>query len=198
MSIALMTCRTLTSEYGDSYEAFPDRLVEFVSNLGFTTVPISNVSWDTKDLNAYLKLIEPALVVLTGGEDLGVNAKRDELEKALLEYAAANPSVRVFGICRGMQIMVSSLGGRLRLVPDHVARYHEIWEGEMLTGRVNSFHKFEICELPSEFSPVHYSPDGVIESVIHDQLPWVGWMWHPERMESAEWMVSLLKGQLRL
>jgi gamma-glutamyl-gamma-aminobutyrate hydrolase PuuD len=197
-SIALMSCRSLISEHGDSYECFPDRLVEFVSELGFTTVPISSYSWNVQDLNAYLKLIQPALIVLTGGEDLGVNANRDELEKALLEHAFTNPHVRVFGICRGMQMMVSSLGGELRLVPNHVARDHEIWEGEMLIGRVNSFHKFEVCQLPSDFHPVHHSSDGIIESVIHQKLPWVGWMWHPERMENPQWMVNLLRSQLGL
>ena len=197
-SIALMTCRILTSEHGDSFESFPDKLVEFVSQMGFTTVPISSNSWDVEKLESFLKVIRPALIVLTGGEDMGVNVKRDQLENALLEYATDNPSVKVFGICRGMQIMVCSLGGSLRFVPDHVAKYHEIWEGEKFAGNVNSFHRFEIHKLPLEFSAVHYSPDGVLESIIHNQLPWVGWMWHPERMENTQWMVNLLRSQFRL
>jgi putative glutamine amidotransferase len=25
--------------------------------------------------------------------------------------------------------------------------------------------------------------DGVIEAIRHEQFPWEGWMWHPEREE---------------
>ena len=196
--IALMTCRVFTSEHGELFESFSEKLCEFVSLMGYTPVPISSNSWDSEDLDSYLSLIGPTLIVLTGGEDIGINVKRDELEKRLLKYAADNPSIKVFGICRGMQIMAISLGGSLRPVHDHVAKWHQIWDGDKLVGDVNSFHKYEIYELPSEFAPVHRSPDGVFESIIHNQYPWVGWMWHPERMEDSSWMIKLLRSQLNL
>ena len=197
-SIALMTCRIITSEHGESFESFSIKLTEFLSQLGYTAIPLSSNSWDSESLNSFLKLIRPNLIVLTGGEDIGVNIKRDEFERTLLLYATDNPSVRVFGICRGMQIMASSLGASLRPVHDHVAKWHEIWEGGKFIGKVNSFHKFEIRELPSDFTPVHRSPDGVLESIIHKNYPWVGWMWHPERMGNTSWMIKLLRSQLKL
>ena len=94
--------------------------------------------------------------------------------------------------------MASSLGGSLRRVEGHVGNWHEIWEGDKLVGVVNSFHNFVIDELPSDFSPIHHSSDGVLESINHNHYPWVGWMWHPERMEENSWMIKLLRSQLNL
>ncbi len=196
--VALVTCRIIKSEHGERFESFSEKLSEFVTSLGYAPVPLSSNSWEPESLDFFLNLMGPTLIVLSGGEDIGVNTKRDALEKKLLVYATENPSVRVFGICRGMQIMASSLGGTLRRIEGHVGNRHEIWEGNKLVGVVNSFHNFVIDELPSAFSPIHHSPDGVLESIIHNYYPWVGWMWHPERMEENSWMIKLLRSQLNL
>ena len=60
--------------------------------------PMPNVVSVTLD---FCKSVEPDLIVLTGGSDLGVYKERDAAETILLKYAV-NKGVPVLGVCRGM------------------------------------------------------------------------------------------------
>ncbi len=120
-------------------------------------------------------------LILTGGEDLGSSALRDESERALLAWAAAR-GVPVLGICRGLQMMAHAAGGQLTTVAGHVRSRHA------LTGRysheVNSFHTAGLKDCPVGYSVLATAPDGSIEAIGHKLLSWEGWMWHPERETS--------------
>lgn len=48
-------------------------------------------------------------------------------------------------------------------------------------GMVNSFHNLALVDCPPGFVPCAQSEDGSIEAIAHQDLPWQGWMWHPER-----------------
>ncbi|MFX0545234.1 gamma-glutamyl-gamma-aminobutyrate hydrolase family protein [Roseovarius sp. S1116L3] len=120
-------------------------------------------------------------LILTGGEDLDSSALRDESERALLKWAASR-GVPVLGICRGLQMMTHAAGGQLTTVGGHVRARH------VLTGRysheVNSFHTTGVTDCPEGYHVLAQAPDGSIEAIGHDTLPWEGWMWHPEREAS--------------
>jgi len=46
---------------------------------------------------------------------------------------------------------------------------------------VNSFHQWALCGLPAGYQLLAHSADGTIEAIRHQQLRWLGIMWHPER-----------------
>ena len=46
---------------------------------------------------------------------------------------------------------------------------------------VNSFHDWGLYETPKDFCAIAHCEDASIEAIKHNDLPWEGWMWHPER-----------------
>ena len=43
------------------------------------------------------------------------------------------------------------------------------------------FHDYGISDCPNNFKVIARSNDNSIEAIKHCELPWEGWMWHPER-----------------
>ena len=117
-------------------------------------------------------------MVLTGGNDIGIYNVRDELEMKLIDHCSKN-KIPVLGICRGMQVLAAWTGTGLVRVSGHVGERHEL--NGIIQGSVNSFHNFSIAQCPPNFEVIARSSDEEIEAIKHYQLPWEGWMWHPER-----------------
>ncbi len=84
-----------------------------VPNLGPASAPLFCDRWD---INA---------LILTGGEDIGVSPVRDATERGLLQHFARNGRP-VFGVCRGLQLMWTELGGDLEINGGHVAVRHHV------------------------------------------------------------------------
>lgn len=130
---------------------------------------------------------------------------RDDLDFVLcrLFLAAGRP---VFGVGRGMQVLNVALGGTLwREVPAHpgadaagdavhtpaVFGFHgiEIVPGSRMaavlggTLRVNSCHHQAVKDLGAGLKAAAFAPDGVIEAIEHESLPFFAVQWHPERCE---------------
>jgi putative glutamine amidotransferase len=128
-------------------------------------------------------------LILTGGNDVGENVRRDETELALLDFAVRQ-GVPVVGICRGLQLIWHYFGGELKSVDveKHVASRHGLtitkegkeWLGER-QGQVNSFHTMGLTSGADELLVLARSDDGEIEAVLHRNKKLLGLMWHPER-----------------
>ena len=117
-------------------------------------------------------------LILSGGEDIGVSALRDQTELRLLDWAEAR-GVPVLGICRGMQLIAHRAGTGLIPVAAHVATTHAVTGAR--TGVVNSFHRLAPAACPEGYRVMAWAEDGSIEAIAHRSLRWEGWMWHPER-----------------
>ncbi len=136
----------------------------------------------------------------------GINAHRDwgELMLARLAY---NRQLPVFGICRGIQVLVAALGGRVsqdiaasrgeaavplvkhdqqldRGVASHFVQAEPGSLMDELFGSrfaVNSFHHQAVAEPGCHFRVTARSADGVIEAVESTDFRFaVGVQWHPE------------------
>lgn len=122
-------------------------------------------------------------LIVTGGDDIGICALRDETETALLEWAARGKHP-VLGICRGMQLMAARAGMLCCQVEGHVATRHHV-NGE-IEREVNSYHSQALFNCPDGFVVTARAGDGTIEAMRHTSLPWSGWMWHPEREDAPK------------
>lgn len=137
---------------------------------------------------AYLDAMAPDLLVLTGGDDIGTTPDRDKTETALLDHALEH-ALPVLGVCRGMQVINTHLGGGLENIEDHAARRHAVSFAEPFAGlygdtaEVNSYHGLCIpgAGLAEGLSAAATDQDGNIEAFLHNQNAVAGVMWHPER-----------------
>lgn len=132
--------------------------------------------------NMLLRL-NPAGVIFSGGGDpFAISGKRDErdlTEARVLEWALKF-SKSVYGVCRGMQVVLSHFGSSVEPVTGHVAVRHHIYfnQGER---DVNSFHNYGFRTIPKTFTATSWSQEGEIESAVHQELRISLVMWHPER-----------------
>ena len=167
-------------------------------------------------------------LLLSGGADInplyqgeepvpglgGINSERD-LPELLITRMAYNRQLPILGICRGIQTLVTALGGKVvqdianktikhsqdadRSEPTHSVT---IEEGSTLYniygGRsyVNSFHHQAVGEPGPSLRVVAKAADGVIEAVESTEFkPIVGVQWHPECMGESglpifKWLVD--------
>lgn len=173
------------SETGECRDSLDQRLTNLILSLNILPVPIPNTLGSNQGakngpspLKNWLQKVNPAGIILSGGEDLGRYSIRDELEFEILNWAQGE--IRpVLGICRGMQVMAAWAGVGLVEISNHVGIRHQV-TGE-ISQEVNSFHNFTLDKCPKTFRELAQSVDGTIEAIRHREIPWEGWMWHPER-----------------
>ncbi|PCR98231.1 gamma-glutamyl-gamma-aminobutyrate hydrolase [Pseudomonas fluorescens] len=161
-------------ERGETRDALDQRLIGFLLAAGFVPVPVPN----GLPLDHWLAAVAPHAIVLSGGNDIGQCPARDHTESELLDHARAR-QLPVLGICRGMQMLAHWSGGELKPVTGHVRTRHQL--SGRIVAEVNSYHGLALASCPQGFEVMARSEDGEIEAIRHLQLPWEGWMWHPER-----------------
>ena len=156
------------------------RLGDLLWSLGFLPIPLVN---GIADLQAYIEVLQPDGIVLSGGNDLGEVPERDALEYTVLDYAEAS-RCPVLGICRGLQMINHRQGGKHHVIDGHAGVSHPV-EGPLVAkGRiVNSYHDYAIAQevLGADLEALAFSADGTVEALRHQDLPWLALMWHPER-----------------
>lgn len=142
-----------------------------------------------EDVVNYIKNWQLEGIILSGGDDVGVDPLRDNTEMAILELAKTE-KLPLLGVCRGMQLMHLLEGGALELDLKHIATSHPVelnpafsWgvSLEESVVDVNSFHANIIhYPLPASLACIARS-EASCEAFQHKTLPWLGVMWHPER-----------------
>jgi len=174
-------------------DALDQRMNAWVIEAGFIPVPVPNslvdmsLSGDSQPmLERWLHSLHIDALLLSGGNDIGSVPHRDLTERYLLRWAEKN-SKPVLGICRGMQMIGTYSGVELIHADGHVNTRHQLNinydYGQSLPKSVNSYHNLVLQECPTQFEVLATSEDGNIEAIMHRELSWEGWMWHPEREE---------------
>lgn len=147
-----------------------------------------------------LSKFKPDLIILTGGNDLGLFLNREQSEEDLLHYAIHN-STPLIGVCRGFQKVNVFLGGGITKSKAHVGTVHTL-VNEDLEFSVNSYHENVIhsSDLSNDLEEIFVHSDGSIEAARHKYLPWLLIMWHPERpgccCDGKIWLKSYLAEEL--
>ena len=111
-------------------DCLDQRLVMWLSANGYTSIPISNFLTSKENVYSFLqdltRLLSPAGIVLSGGNDIESCIERDTMDDQLLTIASAL-GIPVLGICRGFQFMNYWLGGTNQEIKNHVAKQHKIY-----------------------------------------------------------------------
>lgn len=173
---------------GELRDALDQRLIQWLVQAGALPVVVPNTLScenvaDEKTLARWLGAVRPGALLLSGGNDIGEQPARDATERSLLAWAAAE-RVPVLGICRGMQMLAVWAGGELERKEGHVGVRHALRISGVEEGwpvEVNSYHNWALVACPAGFEVEARAEDGSIEAIRHAELPWEGWMWHPER-----------------
>ena len=150
---------------------------------------------------AFLERMKPGLLVLTGGDDIGATPDRDNTENALLADALES-ELPVLGVCRGMQVINTHLGGGLGRVQGHARSRHDVTMSAPFaelygaTAEVNSYHGLSVTRdgLADELMVTATDADGNVEAFCHTGIPVAGVMWHPERNAILDGDRRLLAG----
>ena len=171
-------------EYQEVRDSIDTQLINWILACNFLPFQIPNNLHDNDGslLLSWINQLEPDAFILSGGADIGLNQLRDKSEVLILDYAFQR-KLPVLGICRGMQNLVLRESQELELVEGHVATRHKlIGNGDIMVPKeVNSFHKLGIFSCPKNYNILAFAEDNSIEAIVHNHMPWEGWMWHPER-----------------
>lgn len=137
---------------------------------------------------SFLDVFIPDIIVITGGDEIGRETRRDSMENMLMEHAIDN-LIPVLGVCRGVQFLNHYFGGSLSSIDGHVGGLHDVrfptdWaEFYGNNASVNSYHETVIPagSLAPELCAKAFDENGYVEALVHRNLPIAGVMWHPER-----------------
>ena len=176
--------------YSERRDCLDQRWATMALHLGYLPLPLPNLATD--QVPQLLDNLQLDGVLLSGGNSIASlepdsedsAPERDRFESALLTQAIAR-SLPVIGVCRGMQLINSEMGGRLSPITGHVAERHPLTQvGKVhIPEVVNSYHNWAIPRdgLADELTPLALDSDGNVEAFESPEKILLGIMWHPER-----------------
>lgn len=179
--------------YEEKRDALSHDWPVFLEKLGFNPIFVPNV---LSDVASFLTDMKIDGIVLSGGDNIGDDPKRDKTETTMLEFATKN-NIPLIGICRGMQIINDYFGGTIEKSQnnDHVGKHHlvEITNKKLSSLlntsslQVNSYHHnlIRTNHLGKNLEPFAITRiDNTVEGFFHATMPLMGIMWHPEREQN--------------
>ncbi|XP_057978291.1 uncharacterized protein LOC131164821 [Malania oleifera] len=153
----------------------------------------------TSPLKAIVDL-DPKVIILSGGPHSVHSSDAPTFPPGFVEYVETK-GVFVLGICYGLQLVVQSLGGDVRVgekqeygrMEIEVERVDGLFGKKMVGDRqvVWMSHGDEVVRLPDGFSVVARSHQGAVAAVENPLRRFYGLQYHPEVTHSPEGMETL-------
>ena len=185
----LISCRSYyNTNYKELRDCVDQRLISWVVCLGYVPVLVPNIFGQKKNfkyLKKFLFEIKPHGLIISGGEDFGVNKKRDILEKNLINFFFKKKKP-ILGICRGFQLISKLFGSKIIKAKENVRKKYKITIKEKIPQNINAkcYFNYTINKIPKGFELIG-------ENKINMKItPWMiksnkqiceCWMVHPER-----------------
>lgn len=170
----------VVERYQERRDCTDQRVPLFLEACGYVPVPLPNV---ITDLAAFAEAVDPAGIVLTGGNSLvkygGTAPERDAADYKLIEFALQR-GIPIYGFCRGMQSVLDFFGCEMENVQGHVAVRHAV-NGEWGRMEVNSYHNQACKEIKLPLRAMATAEEGVVEAAACTERNIIITMWHPER-----------------
>lgn len=179
-------------EYSEIRDSLDQKWTGLITRLNFLTVPLPNLVSPVD----FIELIKPSVIILSGGNtiskvdssDSSSSINRDKFEQDILQ-TAIEKSIKIIGVCRGMQMINLFFNGSVSKSENHVRINHNINFIDNFSNfkprLVNSYHNWCISQsdLGDSLQPLALAEDNTIESFYHKDYPIFGIMWHPERVD---------------
>lgn len=179
-------------DYDEKRDALSHEWASLFEKLGIIPILIPN---SLLNVPKFLQQFSFDGIILSGGDDIGINPERDSTENAIIEFSI-DKKIPLLGVCRGMQLLNSHFGGTIskNLDSSHINAPHSLKINSKKFLKflpesidVNSFHNNILYadDLAKEFSVFAIDTrDNTIEGIYHNELPIVGIMWHSERSQN--------------
>lgn len=172
----------------DNYDSFTFNLLEEFQGAGHTLHVWRNSMNFSEVKKRLFALDAPRLLVFSPGP--GHPDSAGCMNEAIKSLQGQIP---MFGVCLGMQAMVSALGGVVSRAPGIVhgkARILEhdgrlIFKGLKNRIAVGRYHSLTASTVPDEFDVIGKS-DGLVMAISHRTHPMIGIQFHPESVLSTE------------
>ena len=187
----VVSSRIFEDENGKLCTSYDEDVMEMFNKLDLS---INSLNIANKLNNNLLKNYD-GLFLMGGGninkiEKKKINKIRDNYEKKLFQYFKKK-NKPIIGICRGFQNIVSFYGIKLHKIKNHVRANHHIKINKSRfikykTLNVNSYHKYAVKNLPTNYLAVSKLEDGSIEIAEHKRKNILCLMFHPERKMSSK------------
>ncbi|XP_059659144.1 uncharacterized protein LOC132305524 [Cornus florida] len=182
----------LILDYGSQYTHLITRRIRSLSVFSLCISGTSSLK-SISDLN-------PSVIILSGGPHSVHAPNAPTFPDGFIEYVESN-GVFVLGICYGLQLIVQSLGGEVRVGEKQEYGRMEI-EVEKACGLFGSkragdrqvvwmSHGDEAVKLPDGFEVVARSHQGLVAAVENPSKRFYGLQYHPEVTHSPEGMETL-------